>query len=153
MEGFSMKNKLLKMLMLVMLLTMMFSVNVFAAEGAELEQMSVSSDRMEYNNNEIYTLPYVYRYANHELELNINFRIEYIYSEASWVYVTLSDININSAKVNGVTVIVAEVGEVDNAVGMEKCVLINEYLEVVMGVRVDEYGEVTTYAYINEIYE
>lgn len=143
------KRKISKIITITLVLVMLFSTNVFAAE----QDTKVSEVEVE----ELYEIPEhsftrTFEFRKNVwgedtiMKVNVLFTIAYSYSDGSWSEVDYADIDVKSVTVNGNP---AQVSSVDYKVltsSAYRIIDVNNKVQIKININVDEYGDVSTYA-------
>ncbi len=149
------RGKLFKLLAVGLILTMMFSTNVFAAEpqaeGQEEEiQQAYSVPEHSFRRSFEFT-----QYAwgiPHILKVNVDFTIAYEYSDGLWYDIKYADIDVVSVYIDSMRVTdVDSVKYLVNSSVAYRVIRINSngyVCNIEIGIDLNEYGDVTTYAYM-----
>lgn len=137
----------------VVTLVMIFSMNVFAAEGyiADMEwgqesayDFQTASYYPVYRDNFecTYTFPYTKWGKTIELRIPVKFEIRYSYSEGNWYDVYYSNITIyeEDVTVDGEAVLVQDIEYISNSSGSHRWIKIAEEQLVHIYIRCSEWG-------------
>lgn len=147
-----MKKKIFKLLAMVMALTMMFSVNVFAAES-QVEVSNVGVQRAyaqpEYSFLKSFEFEETLWGQTHTMQVNVTYTLAYSYADGLWSQIDYVAIHVDSVYIDGSRV--TDISSIEYKVyssSAYRIIKINNSDQVKIGISVDEYGAVDTYAYI-----
>ncbi len=147
-----MKSKVLKLLAMVMIFTVMLSTNTFAMttqdDNLEIASLQDGDDVSTEFNTHFTDTTIVYG-EEITLTVYVSFELDYTYQEGSWVYVRDYNIDVTSATFEDENVPVRTIRYYPTDLGAEEVIFVNNFTYVTIGIRVDEYGDVTTYAHFN----
>lgn len=136
-----------KIVTIIMAFTMLFSTNVFAANNTNNDE-NVILLSSEDSFNRTFILNGSYWGIPHEIEVNVEFTADYSYEEGSWSYFTYVDIDVLSTYIDGQYVEFDNKSYESYASAAYRNIIVNNSVEVKIGITVDNYGEVETFAYI-----
>lgn len=143
-----MKGIFMKVVTMVMVLTVLFSVNVMAAEdGVVTSGMQRAYEGLKYNQTESYVFVGSAFGKDHELVVNVRYTLDYSYADGSWAQINYVNIEIVSAYIDGEQVADSKIQSVGYDVYSDSAsrrVRINDVNIVTATISIDEYGEVRT---------
>lgn len=143
------KKRIFKIITLALVLVMLFSTNVFAAENST-EISKTGLERSYEIPERSFTETFEFREnvwgVDVIMKVNVLFTIAYVYSDGDWVEMTYADIDVKSVTVNGNPAKVDSVHYDVLTSSAYRIIEVNDDVQIKIHVNVDEYGEVSTYA-------
>ena len=140
-----------KLLLALVLLSVVISIipvtQTLAAENeyALDEVMPLSySDNQEFY-KELYIEGSLWG-VSHQIEIDVNYNISYDYEDGAWSYITNLEIHINGVYIDGEPYGFSSKNIEVNSSSGYRDILVNDSAMVRVGISVDEYGEIYTYA-------
>jgi hypothetical protein len=147
-----MKTKLrTKLLIIPILLSVVFSLMPLSKVSAADEYILGEETEATYADSEvIYREFYITDYSPFGvpsvLELDVTYDISYQYDEGIWSYITNLAINIDGLYIDGDPYSYSSEGFEKSSSKGYRTILVNNYTLVEIGISIDEYGEIYTYA-------
>ena len=86
--------------------------------------------------------------VSHQIEIDVNYIISYDYEDGAWSYITNLEIHINGVYIDGEPYGFSSKNIEVNSSSGYRDILVNDSAMVRVGISVDEYGEIYTYAEI-----
>ena len=148
------KRKISKIIATALVLVMLFSTNVFAAEQTGYEADAVKSEIARAYEIPEHSFTRTFERSGEEwgykftTKVTVLFTIAYTYSDGSWSEINYVDIDVKSVTTNGSPVKVSSIYYYAGGSSAYRVIEIGETNKrrIKININVDEYGDVSTFA-------